>query len=121
MTRRLGAVVLCGQSPVLLFGAFAARGLIATSTPGLAATYLWVGLLLAAACLVAAALLRTPVGLGVGWLVQLATLACGVVVPTMILVGLLFTALWVTALVQGRRMDALTRAYHDGAHGGSAP
>ena len=35
--------------------------------------------------------------------------ACALIVPMMLFVGLLFGALWVTALVQGRNMDEHTR------------
>jgi uncharacterized membrane protein YciS (DUF1049 family) len=44
----------------------------------------------------------------VGWVLQIATLACALIVPMMLLVGLLFGALWLTVLVQGRKMDEHT-------------
>jgi len=56
-------------------------------------------------------MLRRPWGITLGWVLQLATLLSAFVVPMMLVVGLIFGALWVTALVQGVKMDALTRAH----------
>jgi hypothetical protein len=44
-----------------------------------------------------------------GWVLQVATFASAFVVPLMLLAGLLFGALWLTALVQGHAMDEHTR------------
>jgi hypothetical protein len=71
--------------------------------------FLLIGSLLALVCILDAGLLRRPWGVTVGWVLQLATLACAFVVPAMLPVGLLFGALWLTALVQGRTMDEHTR------------
>ncbi len=120
VTGRLTAIVLAGQAPVVLFGAFGARAIAGVREPERAATYLWVGLVLAVACVLAAALCRTRAGILLGWVVQVATLASAVIVPAMAVVALIFGALWITALVQGRRMDDLTRAYVD-SQGGAAP
>ena len=60
-------------------------------------------------CLLDAGLMRRPFGMTLGWLLQLATLLCALIVPLMLVVGLLFLALWVTALVQGAAMDEHTR------------
>ena len=117
VTGRLCAAVLGGQAPVVILGAFAAHGLADVTDPDRAATYLWVGLGLGAACVVAAALTRTRLGILLGWLVQLLTLASAVAVPAMLVVTAIFGSLWVVALVQGRKMDDLTHAY---VTGGSA-
>lgn len=111
MTRRLGAIVLGSQAPVVLFGAVGARALADVSGQGAATTYLWVGLGLALACVLVAGLLRSPVGVSLGWLVQLATLLCGFVVPVMVVIGLIFGGLWWLALQQGVRLDDMTEAY----------
>lgn len=111
MTRRLCAVVLGGQAPVLLFGALGAWAIARVTDPDQASLYLWLGLGLAAACVVAAGVVRTRAGIAFGWLVQLATLASAIVVRPMLLVALIFGGLWVVALVQGRRMDDLTQRY----------
>ncbi|MCA0436635.1 MAG: DUF4233 domain-containing protein [Austwickia sp.] len=111
MTRRLAAVVLGSQAPVVLFGAVGARALADASGHGAATTYLWVGVGLAVACALVAGLLRTPVGVSLGWLVQVATLLCGFVVPVMVVIGVIFGGLWWVALAQGVRLDDMTEAY----------
>lgn len=111
MTRRLCAVVLGGQAPVLLFGALGTWAMARVTDPGRASLYLWVGVGLAVACVVAAGVVRTRAGIAFGWLVQLATLASALVVRPMVLVALIFGGLWIVALVQGRKMDDLTERY----------
>ena len=111
MTRRLCAVVLGGQAPVLVFGVLGAWAMARVTDPDQASLYLWLGIGLAAACVVAAGVVRTRAGIAFGWLVQLATLASVIVVRPMLLVALIFGGLWVVALVQGRKMDDLTERY----------
>ncbi len=113
MTRRLAGVVIGTQGLAVFFGALVARALAAStakatgsSTSG---TFLLAGSLLAVLCILDAGLLRRPWGITLGWALQVATLACAFIVPAMLVVGLLFGALWVLALVQGRAMDEHTR------------
>jgi hypothetical protein len=111
MTRRFAAIVIASQGLVVFFWALVAHGLAATrgeSDPG---GFLLIGGVVAVLCILDAGLLRRPWGVTLGWLLQLATLAMALVVPAMVVVGLLFLALWLVALVQGRRMDALTAAF----------
>ena len=105
MTRRLAGVVIGTQGLAVFFGALVARALAAANDSRTSATPMVVGSLLALLCIVDAGLLRRPWGVTLGWLLQIATLATAVIVPTMLLVGLLFGALWLTALIQGRAMD----------------
>lgn len=105
-TWRMLATVLAGQSIIIFFGALVARGLSATgSNPSHAATYLLVGSVLAAVCLLAAGLMRRPFGVTVGWVVQALTLASGVIVPMMFVAGVVFLLLWVASLFVGGRID----------------
>jgi hypothetical protein len=105
-TFRLLAVALFGQSIILSFFALVARGnAIAAGDPEGGDRLLWVGLGLAALSLVAAGLMRSPVGITVGWLVQALTWASALLVTAMVGVALVFTALWVLLLVQGRKVD----------------
>jgi hypothetical protein len=104
-TWRMGATVLGGQSIIVFFGALVARGVSLAESSGPATAYLAVGSALAAACLIAAGLMRTPYGVTLGWLIQAATFVSALVVPMMAIVGVIFTALWVTCLVQGHRVD----------------
>ena len=57
--------------------------------------------------LVAAGLLRKPVGYLVGWVTQLAGVALGFVTSSMFVIGGLFLVLWVISFVLGRRLDAM--------------
>lgn len=109
MTRRLLGVVIGTQGLVVFFGALVARSLAAAAGAPTSRTFLLLGSLLAVLCLLDSGLLRQPWGITVGWLLQIATLACAFVIPLMLVVGLLFGALWITALVQGRAMDEHTR------------
>jgi len=109
MTRRLLGLVIGTQGLAVFFGALVARGLASATDPTTSGSFLLVGSMLAVLCLLDAGLMRRPWGVTIGWLLQLATLACAVVVPLMLLVGLLFATLWLTALVQGRQMDDHTR------------
>ncbi len=109
MTRRLAAVVIGSQGLAVFFGALVARGIAAADRQSSAGSFLLIGSVLALVCILDAGLMRRPFGVTLGWLLQLATLLCALIVPLMLVVGLLFLALWVTALVQGAGMDEHTR------------
>ena len=111
MTRRLAATVIGSQGLAVFFGALVARAIAAAQGTSSSGTFMAVGSVIAVLCILDAGLLRRPWGITLGWLLQVATLASAVVVPMMLIVGLIFGALWVTALVQGAKMDALTRAH----------
>ena len=106
-TWRMGATVLAGQSVVVFFGALVARGIGAASDDRSAPAYLLVGSALAVLCLLAAGLMRRPYGVTLGWLLQVVTFLGAFVVPMMLAVGVIFTALWVLCLWQGQRIDAI--------------
>ena len=108
MTRRLLGVVIGTQGLAVFFGALVARSLAAVDGSHTSSSFLLIGSLLAVLCILDAGLLRRRWGISVGWVLQIATLACAFIVPVMLLVGLLFGALWLTALVQGRNMDEHT-------------
>ena len=107
-TYRLLAIALFGQSVILSFFALVARGnAIAAGESEKAGPLLWLGLGLAVLALVGSGLMRSPVGITVGWLVQVLTWVSAFVVPVMIGVGVVFTLLWVVLLLQGLKVDAL--------------
>jgi hypothetical protein len=56
--------------------------------------------------LVAAGLLRSRVGYVLGWLVQLAGLALGLLTTSMFIVGAILAGVWLTAFVLGKRLDS---------------
>jgi hypothetical protein len=105
-TWRMLATVLAAQSILIFFGALVARGTdIAQGGDG--GNRLLVGSAVAGLAIVAAGLMRGPLGLPLGWLVQVATWLSALVVPAMIGVGVVFTGLWVYSLVKGPRVEAM--------------
>ena len=107
-TYRLLAMALFGQAVILSFFALVARGnAIADGRPDDGQQLLWVGLGLALVALVASGLMRRPYGVTLGWVVQALTWASAVLVPAMIGVALVFTALWVLLLLQGSKIDRI--------------
>ncbi|HET9022805.1 MAG TPA: DUF4233 domain-containing protein [Ornithinibacter sp.] len=107
-TFRLLAVALLGQAVILSFFALVARGnAVAAGNPEDGDRLLWVGLALSALSLVASGLMRSPVGITLGWLVQVLTWAGALLVPAMLGVAVVFTALWVLLLIQGTKVDRI--------------
>jgi high-affinity Fe2+/Pb2+ permease len=103
----MGAVVLGAQSVIVFLGALVARALGASTGNASSSAYLLVGSGLAVACILVAGLMRRPFGVTLGWLVQVATFLCAFVLPMMLIVGVIFTVLWVICLWQGQRIDAI--------------
>lgn len=105
---------------------------VALSTPVMVAvagvplaTALLVGLGVAAACLALAGMLRSETAYVVGWVVQVAAIAIGVVVPMMYFLGAVFALLWGTAYVLGRKIEreraAAYAAHGSGGESGAGP
>jgi len=120
-TFRLLAMALFGQAIILSFFALVARGnAIADDRPDDGQRLLWVGLGLALLALVASGLMRRPFGVTLGWLVQALTWASAVLVPAMIGVAVVFTALWVLLLLQGSKIDRIVGQREADADSGAA-
>ena len=62
---------------------------------------------LAVAMVVASGLQRRPWGLGLALGLQVATIACGLLVPALAVVGLIFAAVWTGILLMGRVLGVL--------------
>jgi hypothetical protein len=90
----LEAVTLGLTTPVMITVAHVATG-----------TALVVGLGLTVACLLVAGLLRSEWAYAAGWLIQVAAVALGFVIPLMFVLGLIFGLLWGTAYFLGRRIE----------------
>lgn len=113
-TRQLAGATIGCQAFILFFFALTSWGLEHAKHPdggGNQSLYLWGGLGLAVLCLYASASMRKSVGIPLGWVLQVATLLTAFVAPMMLIAGLIFLALWITALVQGDKMDELTRNF----------
>ena len=68
-------------------------------------TALTIGLGLTVACLLLAGMLRREWAYALGWLIQVAAIALGLLVPLMFFLGALFALLWGTADVLGRKIE----------------
>jgi hypothetical protein len=95
------SITLGLESFVVFFAALAGYSLQAVN-PTLA---LVGGGVLLAAFLLCSGVVRTPAGRAVGWVLQLALIATGVVLPLMYLIGTLFFALWIWCFVKGASLD----------------
>ena len=69
------------------------------------ATALTIGLGLTVACLLLAGMLRREWAYALGWLIQVAAIALGLLVPLMFFLGALFALLWGTADFLGRKIE----------------
>ncbi|MGL4744700.1 MAG: DUF4233 domain-containing protein [Dermatophilaceae bacterium] len=119
-TFRLLALVLLGQAVILSFFALVARAVaVAGGRPDDGTRLLWLGLGLAVLAVGAAGLMRGPVGITLGWLVQLVTWGCAILVPAMAGVAAIFTGLWVLMLVLGGRVDRSVAEREPAARGGA--
>jgi fatty acid desaturase len=111
LRRTLAAAVLGFEGLTVFFAA-----LVAMTQSSLGrTTALGSGGALAVACLVAAGLLRSPVGTAFGWVLQVLIVVIGVWVPMMFFLGAVFAALWLTALRVGGRIDREKAAYAEAA------
>lgn len=61
--------------------------------------------------LVAGRLAGGPVGVWIGWVLQVALIALGILLPLMYFIGAIFAAIWIYCFVTGRRLDRRKAAY----------
>lgn len=101
MRRAMCAGMLTLQAVVLFLAGLVLTG-ITELTFGQA---VGLGLGLALLCLLAAGMLRRPWGYWLGWLVQVISLALGLVVAPMFFLGAVFAALWATSYFLGAKID----------------
>jgi hypothetical protein len=101
MQRRLCATILLLETIVL---GLTTPVLVSVNHVG-TATALATGLGLAGACLVVAGLLRFRWAYLLGWAIQAAALALGVQIGAMVVLGMIFLALWATAYLMGAKID----------------
>lgn len=99
--RSMCAAMLTLQAVVLFLGGLV---LIGAEDVGVG-TALGIGLGFATACVVTAGMLRAGWAYSLGWLIQVAAIVFGVVVPMMFVLGTVFGALWAGAYFLGARID----------------
>lgn len=103
--RRLCATVLGMQAIVVALVSPVAITINHVSAP-LALT---VGLGLAVLCVVVAGLLKRPYAYIAGSMLELLTIATEFLVPMMFFLGVIFAALWITAIFVARRVEGTTK------------
>jgi len=106
ITRRLGATVLAGEAAVLFFFGLAASRLRPDDAVAIAVTSA-VG---AVTALALCGLLRHRAALWAGWVLQVALIAAGVLVPMMYGVGAVFAILWFAALRLAAKAELVSAA-----------
>jgi hypothetical protein len=99
--RAMAATVLVFEAIVVVFASLVAKDLSGLSTLQAVGG----GAVLALVLLVSSGLLGRPGGYWWGSVLQVAVVATGVFVPIMIGIGLLFTGLWIAAVVIGNRIE----------------
>jgi hypothetical protein len=106
VTESLLSIVLLLEAIVLFFVALVLFGL-KTLPPGIvfggAGAFVVV-------ILIDIVILRWSVGVALGWVIQAALIALGVLNPVMYLVGVGFAAFWVWCVVRARQIDRLKQA-----------
>lgn len=115
---RMLATVLGGESLVIFFGALAGRGLnpeqeaVVTGVSWLTPFVLMCAL--AVLAIIAAGLVRRPLGPTLGWVVQALAILSGIWVTMMVAVGIVFALLYGYCQRVGRRIDReqAARAHH---------
>lgn len=100
--RILGATVLVMEALTLSFGLLLAM----SATYSVDAIWLWAGGALALLLILTAGLLKRKSGWIIGSILQVGVLAYGFVVTAMFAMGALYTALWIAAIVVGRKGEA---------------
>lgn len=101
MRRRLCAAILFLEAIVLGLSTPVLISVESVDT----AQALWIGLGLTLACLLVAGLLRFAWAYHLGWAVQAAAIALGILVTPMYVLGAIFLLLWVTAFRLGGVID----------------
>jgi hypothetical protein len=101
MRRSLCAAMLSLQAVVL----FLTTPVLVSLTDVPTGAALGAGVGLTVACLMVVGLLRHEWGYWLGWAIQLATIALGVVVPAMYALGVVFAGLWAAASMLGGKVD----------------
>jgi hypothetical protein len=93
---------------VIVFGLAVPVMILLSDVPGLTAGLAGGGAALLA--LVAAGLMRRPLGYPLGWLTQVVGLGLGLLTTPMFLVGGMFLLLWLVTFLLGKRLDEQGRA-----------
>ncbi|MFI1734430.1 DUF4233 domain-containing protein [Streptomyces acidicola] len=110
---------LCASTLIGEFFVIGFAGLVAMKDPDLSMSTVWTVCGVAMAlCLLLCGLITRPGGVQLGWALQIALIASGLVVPVMFFLGAVFAALWWASVHFGRKVDeAKARFAAQGAPG----
>jgi hypothetical protein len=106
-TESLLTVVLILEALVVFFLTMTAFGLKVVEP----AVAFGGGAVLVALLVLATRVLRYPRGVWLGWVLQVALLATGLVLPAMFFIAAGFAAIWTYCLVKGGQLDVARSAY----------
>jgi hypothetical protein len=97
---------LCSSTLIGEFFVIGFAALVAMKDPGLSMSTVWtvsgIAMLL---CVLLCGMVTRPGGVVLGWALQVALIASGVVVPLMYFLGAVFAALWWASVHFGRKVD----------------
>ncbi|MFE9097661.1 DUF4233 domain-containing protein [Streptomyces sp. NPDC007264] len=97
---------LCASTLIGEFFVIGFAGLVAMKDPGLSTGTVWtVSGIAMVLSLLLCGLITRPGGVQLGWVLQIALIASGFVVPTMFFLGVVFAALWWASVHFGRKID----------------
>ncbi|MFF1300916.1 MULTISPECIES: DUF4233 domain-containing protein [unclassified Streptomyces] len=97
---------LCSSTLIGEFFIIGFAGLVAMKDDGLSTATVWtVSGIAMFLCLALCGVITRPGGVALGWVLQIALIASGFVVPTMFFLGVVFAALWWASVHYGRKVD----------------
>lgn len=99
-----------GPSILLLEAILVALAIPVALTQGRGATTAWLLAGLALMLVLATGAVRRPGGVRIGWVMQVLVLLSAFVEPAMAIVGMVFLAVWVVAVIYGGKADRIAAA-----------
>ncbi|CAN5339626.1 hypothetical protein BH09ACT2_BH09ACT2_14830 [soil metagenome] len=101
------SIALLLEAVLVFFVVMVAFGLQVLATP----VVFGGGAVLVVLLLVAGRLAGRAIGVWLGWALQVALIALGILLPLMYFIGAIFAAIWIYCFVTGRRLDRRKAAY----------
>ncbi|WP_030547252.1 DUF4233 domain-containing protein [Streptomyces albus] len=107
---------LCASTLIGEFFVIGFAGLVVMRTSDLSTGLIWaVSGTAMVLCLALAGVLSRPGAVGIGWALQVALIAGGLVVPVMFFLGAVFAGLWWASVHYGRKIDEAKARHASGA------
>ncbi|MFK0116790.1 DUF4233 domain-containing protein [Streptomyces sp. NPDC090994] len=97
---------LCSSTLIGEFFVIGFAGLVAMKDPDLTMGTVWtVSGIAMFLCVVLCGMVTRPGGVALGWVLQIALVASGLVVPMMYVLGVVFAGLWWASVHYGKKID----------------